>query len=111
MAKGNDFEIFKKEFTYYQKLFGLTGYKVYFKSEHFEDCFADITIDHKDSVATVRLNDTPSPDRHVKDSAKHEALHLLFCKIESLADNRYIRKEEVSQATEELVFKLENLIQ
>ena len=76
-----DFELFQKTFTKYQKLFGLTGYKVYFKHEPIENCFAQITVAQTDMVATVRLNsdlpDKDEPHKDIKQSAKHEAIHLL----------------------------------
>jgi len=43
-------------------------------------------------------------------SAKHEAIHLLLCRLENNAKWRYISKEEVDEAVEELVVKLEELI-
>ncbi len=52
----DDFLKFKKEFTKYQKLFGLTGHRVYFKYEQLEGCFANITCNQPDMVATARLN-------------------------------------------------------
>ena len=43
-----DFELFKKEFTKYQKLFGLTGYRVIFKHEGIDGANANITIQQGD---------------------------------------------------------------
>ena len=107
-----DFDTFKKYFKKYQQLFGLTGYKVYFKYEPMDDCFADITVIGK--VATVRLNKSSSPKhdpfRDVKQSAKHEAIHLLIHNLEYLARCRYLFDTDIDEATEELVFKLEDLI-
>ena len=107
-----DFSTFKKYFKKYQQLFGLTGYKVYFKHEPLDGCYADITVDER--VATVRLNNSlPSkhdPFRDVKQSAKHEAIHLLIHRLQHLARCRYLFVDDIDEATEELVFKLEDLI-
>ena len=109
-----DFELFKKEFTKYQKLFGLTGYKVYFKYEPVGDRFAGIIVKQGVQVAVARLNsqldDGDKPFRNIKKDAKHEAIHLL---IHRLADNgkyRFSTEAEIDEACEELVVKLEDLI-
>jgi len=106
-----DFELFKKEFSKWQRKFGLTGYKVYFKYEPLES-FADITVTQSDMVATARLNSDVSTKeiRDARQSAKHEAIHLLLMKVEHRAKSRYIREEELDESVEELVFKLEDLI-
>ena len=109
-----DFAEFQKHFGKYQKLFGLTGYKVYFKYEPMEGCFASISVTQNDMVATVRFNsqlpDEYKPFRDIKRSAKHEAIHLLLQRLEHRAISRYVASEEIYEAVEELVFKLEDLI-
>lgn len=110
----SEFEEFQLEFKKWQKLFGLTGYKVYFKYENLNNCFAEITVQQTDMVATVTLNKRlPAKDKPHKDitrTAKHEAIHLMLSKLENLGKSRYVQPEEIYEATEELVFKLEELI-
>lgn len=109
----NDFLTFQSEFKKWQKLFGLTGYKVYFKEVPLDsDCYAEIEVNQSSMVAVVRLN-KPRKDnlRHVKESAKHEAIHLLLMKLQHLAMCRYLFESDIDEAVEELVFKLEDLIQ
>ncbi len=108
----SDFEDFQQYFKEYQQLFGLTGYKVYFKYKPVKGCFAQITVDQLQRVATVILNsrDENHPDKHVKLSAKHEAIHLLLYTLAYAGRCRYIQPEEIDEAEEELVFKLEDLI-
>ena len=109
-----DFELFQREFRKWQKLFGLTGYKVYFKYEPIDGSFASICIIQTDMVATVtlgsKLSDRDKPYKHIKRSAKHEAIHLLVGRLEQNGRYRYTSENEIYEATEELVFKLENLI-
>jgi len=109
-----DFALFQSEFKRWQKLFGLTGYKVYFKYEPLDSSFADISINQGDMVAVVTLNsklpDGDKPYKDIKRSAKHEALHLLAGRLEKNGRCRYISESEIYEATEELVFRLENLI-
>lgn len=114
MKQDRDFELFKREFKKWKQKFGLTGYKVYFKHEPLENSFADIEVNLGDMVATVRLNsklpDKDKPHKHVALSAKHEALHLLISRLEKNGCYRFISSAEMYEATEELVFKLEDLI-
>ena len=109
-----DFENFKKYFKEYQRKFGLMGYKVYFKYELLDVGFTDISIDISGMVAIVRLNsklpDKDKPFKHIKQSAMHEAIHLLLARLEKNGRYRYAAEAEISEATEELVFKLEELI-
>lgn len=110
-----DFLKFQQHFKKYQQLFGLTGYGVYFVCEPLDGCYANITVDEENKVATVRLNAVCSsankPFKDVVRSAKHEALHLLIYRLEHLAHSRFTRAEEIGQACEEIVFKLEGLIE
>jgi hypothetical protein len=110
----SDFELFQSEFKRYQKLFGLTGYTVYFKSEPLEGVFASITLDQGRMAATVRLNSKlPAKDKPFKDvkhTAKHEALHLLVGRLDQNARYRYSSEIEISEAVEELVNRLEGLV-
>ena len=109
-----DFALFQEYFKEYQQRFGLTGYRVYFKYEPLEDCFASINCSRGDMTATVRLNSKLSnatkPFQDIKRSAKHEAIHLLLQRLEGNARYRYATSEEIYEATEELTFKLEELI-
>lgn len=110
----NDFADFQKYFKYYQKLFGLTGYKVYFKHEPLDECFARVVLNQTDMVATVYLNskllDEHKPFRDIRQSAKHEAIHLMLSRLETRAVARYVSSDEIYESVEELVFKLEELV-
>jgi len=114
MSTNKDFELFQKEFKRWQKLFGLTGYKVYFKYEPLDGKFAEIAITSGVMVATVRLNsnlpDKDKPFKDIKRDAKHEALHLLIARLEGNGKYRYSTEAEIDEAGEELVVKLEDLI-
>jgi len=114
MKTNRNFALFQKEFKKWQKLFGLTGYKVYFKHEPIAKRFAEIAIESGAMVATVRLNsnlpDKDKPFRDIKRDAKHEALHLLIARLENNGKYRYSTEAEIDEAAEELVVKLEDLI-
>uniref|UniRef100_A0A6M3J8V3 Uncharacterized protein n=2 Tax=viral metagenome TaxID=1070528 RepID=A0A6M3J8V3_9ZZZZ len=112
--KPDRFVEFKKYFLTYQKLFGLNGYKIYFKEESLDDDFADILINQAGMVVTVRFNASLSgedkPFQDIHSNAKHEALHLLLGRLSGLAQYRYATKADVCEAEEELVRRLETLI-
>ena len=109
-----DFELFQKEFTKWQQRFGLTGYKVYFKYELIDSGFASIKINRGDMVVTAslcsNLLDKDKPYEDIKRSAKHEALHLLVGRLAEDGKYRYSSETEISEAAEELVYRLEGLI-
>jgi len=102
-------EIFQAEFTKYQQLFGLQGYKFYFERCVLTDCYADIIIDQHEMIAKVRL-DKKTKGQQLLDTAKHEAIHLLTNRVVSLAKARFTSEEEIYESWEELVRKLEVLI-
>jgi len=109
-----DFKLFQKCFREYQQRFGLTGYKTYFKYRRLENNFAQVTVQQNSMVATVTLNSKLSnssrPFKDIRRTAKHEAIHLLLSRLEHRASSRYTAEEEVYEAVEEIVFKLEGLI-
>ncbi len=114
-SKGKrDFELFQKEFKKWQSRFGLTGYKIYFKYEPIDKAFARIKINQDDMVVTATLN-SELPDKvktfqDIKLSAKHEAIHLLVFRLEESGNRRYSSENEINDAVEELVNRLEKLI-
>jgi len=117
MAKNmnKDFAQFQKHFKHYQQRFGLTGYKAYFKHEPLQESFANITASQSTMVATVRLNsklpEEDKPFKDIKRTAKHEAIHLLLERLVSNAKYRYAAATEIDESAEELVYKLEELIE
>ena len=114
MTASRDFEAFQREFTRYQKLFGLTGYRVYFEHRPLKDNFAELECDQVTRVALVSLNsalpDKDKAHRSPKMSAKHEAIHLMLRKLADCGRYRYTSSDEITEACEEIVIKLEGLI-
>ncbi len=109
-----DFEIFKREFTKYQKLLGLTGIQVRFSHVDLDGSFAVIIKDYGEYIATVKLNKTVPPEQAhhvtVRLCAKHEAIHLLLMRLEGEGKYRYATEESIDEAAEETVHRLENVI-
>ena len=107
-----DFALFQKEFRKWQVKFGLTGYKIYFEYEPL-DSFASITVNQNAMVATVKLDSSGECGDHrdIREHAKHEAIHLLTWRLEDRATSRYVLDSEIYETVEELVCRLEGLIQ
>ena len=108
-----DFEKFKSEFRKWQVRFGLTGYNICFKNEVVDGGYADIFVDQTQRVVTVRFNPDKTykkSSRTVAEIAKHEAIHLLIHNLQACAEFRYVIQDEIYEAGEALVYKLEGLI-
>ncbi len=114
MKVNRDFELFKAEFKKWQGAFGLEGYAVYFKHEKADGFFARIIMDRSAMSATVILNKNlprdNAPFKDIKRDAKHEAIHLLIYALESAGKDRFTVETVMDDASEELVHKLETLI-
>ena len=50
-------------------------------------------------------------DEEIERVAKHESLHLLLARLTGIARARFVVKEELEEATEETIRKLEKIIQ
>lgn len=115
MAKDNEyFELFKKEFTRYQAHFGLMGYEVRFKLKDIDSAAASIDINQEEMVAFVALNSklckVERTEAEMKRNAKHEALHLLTGRMRKYAYSRHITCDDIYEANEELVRRLDRLV-
>jgi len=116
MGKTNkDFEVFKREFEKYQKLFGLIGFNIFYSHEPLEHKFATILYSIENAEATVKLSNTPPcvPEGNIVDVralAKHEAIHLLLSRLVWYTNQRCVMQGVLEEAEEEIVVKLEGLI-
>jgi len=109
-----EFERFKEAFRSWQKRFGLKEWRVVFELEPIEDAYADIYIDHRGGIATVRLN-SAIPEEHRKAfdperSGCHEALELLVSPLVRLAKSRSVRFCEIAVETHRLIRRLGNAL-
>lgn len=106
-----EYELFKKEFTKWQKRFGCTGWKIYFETTNNDNEYASLEANLSGMVAIVKFNVNPKYIKDWRDTAKHEALHLLLSRLEGNARARHVTGGEIYESCEELVYKLTNLIQ
>ncbi len=109
-----DFEIFKREFTKYQKLLGLIGIQVYFAHKPLDGDSAQLIMDYAACTATACLSSELSEGQElykdVKGWGRHEAIHLLLMRLQGEAEYRYATKESMLEAVEETVHRLESVI-
>ena len=111
------FELFKKECQYWIDKFELNNWKVYFVLEEIgNDRFAEILPNLTGYVATIKLNKNYSKYgvenliQSIKQSAKHEVIHLLLARLSVNGQTRYVNEDDIKESEEELVRKLENII-
>ena len=111
------FNRFKKEFVRWQRLLGLTQYRVDFYHEQFRDgdgsYYAKIEVFEQDKVASVSLSTEikrPELDIGPESHARHEVLHLLLHRLMWLGEGRFIDRSDISEETEAVVVRLEKVL-
>ena len=109
-------KFFKKECDKWIKRFELNNFKVHYFLEDLDGCYAEISINLKGFVASVYLsNDINTSDAEtvysiIKESAKHEMIHLLLAKLGVMSRSREYTAQDCLEAEEEIVRKLEKII-
>jgi len=81
-----DLQVFKDNFEYWKREFGLTQYFTHFRMERcLDDADADILVNECGKTARVRLSPSQSIGGDVKadfeDGGQHEAVHLLLSRL------------------------------
>lgn len=110
------FELFKSECLKWIKEFELSGWRFDFYLEELTEAQASVTRDYDGCVVTVRLDkeikidDDGDYNQVIIESAKHEMIHAMLGNLSALAVSRYIQRDEIYKAEEELVRKLEKII-
>ena len=104
-----DFDLFKRECRRWQKIFGLTGWRLGFEHRELEDNYAELSSNINGRTAVATLNLVYHEDLDVKISAKHEMLHLLLARMYHLGLVRFVEEAAWSEASEEAVRRLECL--
>ena len=112
------FELFKSECQKWIDIFELNKYKVAYE---WKDLEVEATINaQEDGVTTTiglgkdigydEFDYNMSLKEYISSIAKHEVIHLLLSRFAWNATGRYISRDEMQEAEEELVRKLENII-
>lgn len=109
------FKIFKEECERLIKLWGLTGWKVYYEHTQLQEKYASMSTDLDNQVSSIALNTEwqelrPLNDDEIRKVAKHETIHLLLARLSDLGASRYVSSLELKSAEEDIVHKLEGLL-
>lgn len=115
------YEYFKKRCLYYMEKFGLNQYDVQFEWKNLDEKNFDVAcnwgdatyccIFYFDTEIENNIEDIKKDWRSVIDtSAKHECIHILLKRFSIIASARYVIKNEVEEAEEELTRRLEKLL-
>jgi hypothetical protein len=108
-----DFCLFTDEFTRWQVKFELSHWRIDFLHTKI-NARARIKPNVHTHTATVFFDtdweDDEITDYKIKESAKHEAIHLLTCKLYNYGCDRNFTGNDIDRAEEELVRKLEEII-
>lgn len=114
------YNLFKKEFLRYQKLFNLDlDYSVRFhfglKSDKYKNAYIDKDFDN--GIADIYFDKKYDPKMgkdnlidSIKRTARHEAIHLLINPIDVYGRWRWTTEEQYNTALESVTRKLDKLI-
>ena len=111
------FEIFKNECQKWIDKFQLNGWKIYFEyGGTNKNSYSTIRNNLIGHVATISFTKEWSMvginniNKGIKETAKHEIIHLLLARFSEIGSARYTTNDEFYEAEEELVRKLEKII-
>ena len=108
-----DFEIFIYECNRWIEFFGLYGWNVFYYFEELDEyCFANCTCDLGGRVCAIRLN-TKFPEQdysviNLKKTAFHEVCEMLFSRIVTINNARYVGSDEIGEEVHNLIRIFEN---
>jgi len=107
-----DFELFKNKCQSWIEFFGLHGWRVFYNFEEIKDCFGDCTCFLSGRVCTIRLNSKIHKDDFaeldLRRTAFHEVLEILFSRIRSINNARYVSDDEMEEEIHNIIRILEN---
>jgi len=114
-VKKQHYEVYKKEVKRWLKVFGLVGWRVYFRHEDIgHDILGMCTYDLKARNACFWINELwPETDpsvHNVKRTAFHEVCELLFARLNILAMSRFVVEDEIEEERHNLIRKLETVV-
>jgi hypothetical protein len=108
------FELFKEEFIYWTKIFGLVGWEFHFVFDEktSEDARAQIFRDHDSRITIVMLatkwQGSEPTEFNISKCAYHEAAELLLSKMNDLIRSRSVSDRQIEEETHNLIRILEN---
>lgn len=105
------FEEFKTEVLRLQPILSLNRWKIYFEHKKIDGgVFARTHYKRDGMVSNMIFNiDTNDNRLDVKQTAKHECLHLLLANLFCIAENRHFDSFELEKSEEEVIRVLEKI--
>ena len=108
------FKIFVGECGRWIDKLKIDNWKVYYRWQESKENRATISTKLGGYVATIFLSKKWCGEKvtedEVKESAKHEVIHLLLARMSTNGGSRFVSQYEVDESEEELVQKLEKLL-
>jgi hypothetical protein len=108
-----DFYFYISEFKRYQEMWNLMDWEVNYQWEEMNDCRACIQINIEGKLATTCFNkfyDVMYDAGEVSKCAFHECMELFLGTLTCKAAMRFIRVDEIEEATHTCIRTMENLI-
>lgn len=109
------FEVFKGECQKWIDILKLDNWDVHYRWYLDKNSRGSCSTDLDGYVATLELskewrNYDKLTDDDIKQTAKHEVIHLLLARLSQNARARYVSSDDLGESEEELVRKLEKII-
>lgn len=108
-----DFMFYISEFKRYQTTFNLLDWEVNYQWEAMNDCRACIQINVEGKMATTCFNkeyDVVYDEAEVSKCAFHECMELFLGTLTCKGSQRFIREDEIEEATHTVIRTLENVL-
>lgn len=109
-----DFKVFKQECERLIKEWGLDEWDIDILRGDNQDANASMKADIENMKAEIYLSRTINTIKeytpNIKDTAKHEVIHLLISKVVEAGSCRFLTDSEYNSYTEQLVNKLIDII-
>ncbi len=111
-----DFEKFKAEFLRCVDLLNLNDWRIVFAFKPIHACYAEIETFSDSFTAVVTFNNNRLGDDAMlgydpKRTARHEAGHLFFARLEYIGRQRFVRPDDFSEESERLCRVMETLLE
>ena len=109
------FETFKAEFRRWQRLLGLTDWRVYFAHDKVKDAYAEIVPNTEGRIVTVFFGAEVDDKNGAKigydpsSTGRHEAFELLLAELKYIARSRSFNEDNLDAASHAVIRRLENL--
>ena len=114
--KDKHFKLFKATCEKYQNKWELNNWQIYYEFKEIPGSYGQAKINYTNRVATITCNTEweelgiTNLNHSIKETAKHEMIHVMVGGISSVANSRFVTVDESEQVEEALVRKLSWLL-